>query len=214
VVRKPAERAYRPFNTYEIVDPGKSTVRQGRDWIEFIHELKDQTGYAYVYRKRVRLVKNKPELVLEHSLKNTGRRMIETVQYNHNFFVIDAQPTGPDCVVQFLFPLHATSALKDMVQVRAEQLVFLRELAKGESVFTELEGFGNRRKDYDIRIENRKAGAGVRITGNQPLAKLYFWSIRTTLCPEPYIQLRIPPGRQSKWKIAYQFYTLPASPPR
>ena len=209
VVRKPAERAYRPFNTYEIVNPGKWTVRKGRGWVEFVHQLTDQTGFAYVYRKKVRLVKDKPELVLEHSLKNTGRRLIETSQYNHNFFVIDGQPAGPDFAVKFPFTLRAARDLKDMAQARAGQLVFLRELKRGESVFTELEGFEKRARDYDIRIENLKAGAGVRISGDQPLSKLYFWSIQSTLCPEPYIEMRIQPGRQSKWKIAYQFYTLP-----
>ena len=34
-------------------------------------------------------------------------------------------------------------------------------------------------------------------------------SIRTTFCPEPYIDMRIEPGGESAWKIAYEFYTLP-----
>jgi hypothetical protein len=50
---------------------------------------------------------------------------------------------------------------------------------------------------------------GVRITGDRPIAKLVFWSIRTTFCPEPYIDMRIEPGSESAWKIAYEFYTLP-----
>jgi hypothetical protein len=33
-------------------------------------------------------------------------------------------------------------------------------------------------------------------------------SIRTTLCPEPYIRMRVEPGREAKWRIDYQFYTL------
>jgi hypothetical protein len=66
-------------------------------------------------------------------------------------------------------------------------------------------------RDYDIRIENRKTSAGVRIVGDQPLSKLVFWSIRTTLCPEPYIRMRVEPGRESKWNIRYEFYTLPPS---
>jgi hypothetical protein len=85
-------------------------------------------------------------------------------------------------------------------------------LAPGESVFTELEGFGSTSKDYDFRIEHRKAGAGVRITGDQPIVKLIYWSIRTTLCPEPYIRIKIAPGQTHKWKINYEFYTLPEVP--
>jgi hypothetical protein len=212
VVRKIEEKAYDRFKTYEIVDPGKWSIKKGGNWIEFTHVLKDAAGFAYVYTKRVRLIKNKPEMVLEHSLKNTGRRAIETEQYNHNFFVIDRQPTGPDSIVKFPFEARAKMDLKGVALVKDRQLAYARELAPGESVFTELEGFGSTSKDYDFRIEHRKAGAGVRITGDQPIVKLIYWSIRTTLCPEPYIRMKIAPGQTYKWKIDYEFYTLPEVP--
>jgi hypothetical protein len=211
VVRKPDELAYRPFNTYEIVNPGKWSVRKGPDRVEFVHELSDESGYSYVYRKTVRLEKGKPELVLEHTLKNTGKRPIETAQYNHNFFVIDGQPSGPDFAVKFPFELRPDRELKNIAEARGREIVYLREIEKGQSIITGLEGFGENASDYDITIENRKAGAGVRITGDKPLSKLLFWSIRSTLCPEPYIQMRIEPGRESSWRIGYRFYTLPAS---
>jgi hypothetical protein len=208
VVRKPEEPSYRTFNTYDIVDPGRWRVRKGRDRIEFTHELSDNSGYAYAYRKVVRLVKNRPEMVIEHRLRNTGRKPIETSQYNHNFFVMDGQPSGPDFVVKFPFELTAAADFKGLAEARGKELVYLRELQEGQSVFSELKGYRPTARDYDIRIENRKTGAGVRIVGDQPLAKLVFWSIRTTLCPEPYIQMRVEPGRDWKWRINYEFYTL------
>jgi hypothetical protein len=209
VVRKPDEPAYRRFNTYEILDPGKWTVRKESDSIEFTQELTSDTGYAYVYRKTVRLAKDKPVLTLEHSLRNTGRHVIETAVYDHNFFVMDGQPTGPESVVRFPFEARAAKDLKDLAQVREGQLVYLKELEKGQSVFTEVEGFGATARDYDIRLENRKAGAGVRIIGDKPISKLVYWSIRTTFCPEPYIDMKIEPGGESMWKISYEFYSLP-----
>ncbi len=211
VVRKPDERGYRIFNTYDIVDHGKWKVRKGRDRIEFTHTLADDAGHAYVYRKTVRLEKNSPVMVIEHSLKNTGRLPIESTQYNHNFFMIDKLPIGPDVSIKFPFDLKAKADLRGLAEVRGGELVFLQELQNRQSAFTELEGFGNTAKDYDIRIENRKAGAGVRITSDQPLAKLVFWSIRTTACPEPYVNLRVEPGRETKWNISYEFYTLPGA---
>ena len=59
-----------------------------------------------------------------------------------------------------------------------------------------------------MRIENHKAQAGVHITGDQPLTKLYFWSIRTVACPEPYIHVPVAPKQQMKWQIHYALYTL------
>ncbi len=208
-LRKPEEPAYRVFGTYEIVDPGKWTVKTANDRIEFVHTLKHPAGYAYKYTKIVRLEKDRAEMVIEHRLKNTGRLPIETSQYNHNFFVIDGQPTGPDAVVIFPFQAHAARDLGDKAQVAGKQLTYLRELRPGgESVFTELEGFGKTAADYDFKIEHRKAGAGVHFTGDQPISKLVFWSIRTTLCPEPYISIHVAPGQETSWKIKYEFYTL------
>jgi hypothetical protein len=208
-LRKPEEPRFERFKTYEIVDPGKRSVRTGRDWIEFTHELRDQSGYAYRYTKTIRLLKNKPEMTIEHVLKNTGTKPIETSQYNHNFFVIDGQPTGPDASVKFPFDLRPKRPLpSDLAEARGKEIVYLKELEKGQSVSTELEGFNHSRSDYDVRVEHRKAGAGVRITGDQPLSKVVFWSIRTTFCPEPYININVAPGREAKWTYAYQFYTL------
>jgi hypothetical protein len=208
-LRKPEEREYRRFATYEIENPGRWTVNCGRDRIEFAHELSQASGYAFVYRKRVRLVAGAPEMLLEHSLQNTGSREIETDQYNHNFFVIDGQPAGPDFAIRFPFEARAQNDLKGLAEVRGRQLSYLRVLAKGESILTSLEGFGESSADYDITAGNRRTGAAVRIRGDLPLAKLIFWSIRATVCPEPYVRLRVPPGREVRWTIAYTFCELP-----
>ena len=60
-------------------------------------------------------------------------------------------------------------------------------------------------------MENPAAHAGVRQTSDRPLSKLVFWSIRSTVCPEAYIDMRIEPGKEFHWRIAYDFYTLPDS---
>lgn len=209
VVRKPDEKAYRPFFTYDIVDPGKRSVRHGKNWIEFEQKLTSDDGYAYVYRKRVSLTKGKPQLVIEHWLKNTGRKTIDTNVYDHNFFVIDHEVVEPEIAIRFAFAPKPKQELTNGAEIRGNEIVYTRELQKGESVFSDIEGFNKDAKDYDIRIENRKTGAGVRISGDRPLSRVVFWSIRSVACPEPWIQLQAEPGRETKWKITYDFYTMP-----
>jgi hypothetical protein len=60
-----------------------------------------------------------------------------------------------------------------------------------------------------MRVENRTSGAGVRQTSDHPIARINFWSIRTTVCPEAYIDLKVEPGQETSWKINYEFYTIP-----
>jgi hypothetical protein len=210
VLRKPNDSAYNFAYPYEIVKLGKWTVQQRRDRVEFTQKLTDASGYGYTYKKTVRLAKGKPELILEHSLKNTGRRTIETSVYDHDFFVIDGQPTGPDFVVKFPFTPKATQDLK-FAEIRGKELAYLQVLSKGETAASYLEGYGQNASDNDIRVENRKTGAGVREIGDHPLSKLYLWSIRTTVCPEAYIDMKIGPGHESTWRVSYQFYTIPES---
>jgi hypothetical protein len=211
VLRKPEEPRFGQFKTYEIVDSGKWTVRKGADWVEFNQELTGPNGYAYLYRKTVRLAKDQPRMTLEHSLKNTGKRAIESNVYNHNFFVIDGRSSGPGFVIRFPFELKADRDLKSIAEVRGREVVYVKEIEKGQSIITNLKGFSDSAKDYDIRVENSDSGAGVRVTCDRPLSDVVFWSIRTVLSPEAYISMRIEPGSEFTWNINYDFYTLPAA---
>jgi hypothetical protein len=209
ILHKPDDAKYNFAHPYRIVTRGKRVVRPEADRVVFLHELSDGNGYSYTYQKIVRLAGNKPELILEHSLKNTGKRVIDTSVYDHDFFMLDNEPTGPNIRVRFPFPPKAETDFKDKAEWRGSELIYKRELApRGDSVASWLTGFGATAKDNDFVVENTKTGAGVREIGNQPLSQLNFWSIHTTVCPEAYIHMRIEPGRTFKWKIVYRFYTF------
>jgi len=208
-IRKPDEPAFRQFETYDIADNGKWTIHRTADSVVFTQELSDTRGYAYIYTKTVRLARGKPEMVLEHSLRNTGKKPIATSVYEHNFYMLDQQPAGPDYTVRFPFEVHPRADLHGMAGAQGKDFTYLKELQAGQSVFSQMDGFGDTPRDYDIRVENRKAGIGVRQTSDRPMSKLVFWSIRTTVCPEAFIDLRAEPGQEVKWRINYEFYTLP-----
>jgi hypothetical protein len=200
-VRKPDEKAYRRFETYEIVDPGKRTLRQGKSWIEFGHRI-TAAGYSYDYRKTIRLQKD--GFVIEHVLKNTGAKPIDTLVYNHNFFVIDKEVVGPDIAIRFAWTPKPDKPLENGGEISGQEIRYTRELQTGQTVAADLSGFG----PFDFRIENRKALAGVHITSDSPLAKLYFWSIRTVACPEPYVHIAVAPKAAINWQIRFVVYTI------
>ena len=66
--------------------------------------------------------------------------------------------------------------------------------------------------DYDIRVENRKTGAGVRVTSDRPLSDMVFWTSPRTTAPEPYIHVHAERGRPMDWTTTYDFYSLSAAP--
>lgn len=215
-LRKIQEIRYRyPYN-YEISNPGKWTVKTRKDKVDFIHELKDESGYSYLYTKTVQLVKGKPHLVLQHSLKNIGTRTIETSVYNHNFFVIDKEPTGPNIVMLFRFEVKAVDSGPGSVKgfgtiadIKNKSIIYNRALSKGEQVYSSgLRGYRDVSEDYNITLENVKTGAGVNITSDQVLEKLVYWANPSTYCAEPYIKLVALPGKEVKWRYNYEFYTF------
>jgi len=213
VLRKESEK-YDAFKQYEVVDPGKWTVKTHGDSVEFTHELTDPaTGYGYIYRKTVRLVADKPEMVLEHYLKNTGRRAIQSSVYGHNFLVLDRQTTGPDFTITVPFQIHSPQPPNPKVaEIRGNQFIYLKTLADRDVVFVPLEGFSDSPGDNEVRIENRRVGAGMVIRGNRPLTHMALWSIRSVLAVEPFIDMTIEPGSEFDWDVTYQYYTLAPNP--
>jgi hypothetical protein len=211
VLRRPDDSRYDPYRLYEIVDGGKWIVLCKPDSVEFSQELSDPlTGYGYEYRKRVFLAQAEPRMVLDHSLRNRGKRVIQTSVYNHNFLYLDRQPPSPEVTIKLPFAIQASPApKKGLVEVRGNEILFLKTLQGEESVYMGISGFGADPKDYDIRIENRKVGAGLRITGDRALARMALWAIRAPLSIEPFIDMTIEPGAEFSWRITYDFYTLP-----
>ncbi|MGO9270899.1 MAG: hypothetical protein ACLQOO_11700 [Terriglobia bacterium] len=199
---------------YQLVDPGQWTVKTHRDSVEFTQTLTDpSSGYGYIYRKAVRLVAGKPQMVLEHSLRNTGRRTIQTAVYNHNFLVLDQQAPGPDFSITVPFPIHSPRPpAKELAEIRGNQIAYLKVLENEDVVESPVLGFSDRPQDNDIRIENRKAGAGMRISGDRPLSFENFWSMRRVLAMEPFIAIAVDPGSEFTWRVSYEYYTLPPNP--
>jgi len=149
--------------------------------------------------------------VLEHSLRNTGRRTIHSTVYNHNFLVLDRQPPGPDFGITVPFQIQSRLPSGELAEIRGNHVVYLKVLQSEDRVQTLVEGFDGSPQANDIRIENRKVGAGIRINGDRPLSDLNLWSIRTVLAMEPFIAMTIDPGKEFTWKMSYEYYTLPSN---
>ena len=204
VLRKVDEKPYQFGFPYPIVDTGTWTVQKKPRSILFRQVLNGPDGYAYDYEKVLSIDKN-DTMTLEHRLKNTGKKTIETNVYDHDFFMLDGKPTGPGMMVHFAFEPKPEDPLGPAAKIEGKDLIYVDSLGPRRGVSGYLTGYSDKASDYDFTVEDTNTKVAIRQTSDQPLYRLYFWSTRTTICPEGYIHLNIPPGETGRWKIQYQF---------
>ncbi len=82
-------------------------------------------------------------MTISHTLKNTGRKRIETMVYDHNFFMLDKQTTGPGFIITFPFNITGEGGNSALAEIRNNQIIFIKELAKNDHVYySALHGYG------------------------------------------------------------------------
>jgi hypothetical protein len=211
VLRKTDDAAYSPYTAYQLVDTGKWSVKRSGSSVEITQLLDSpENDYKYIYTKTIRLIPGEARMVIEHTLRNTGGVAIRTKLYDHNFLTLDHAPIGPNITVILPFEIKPVSSPDpQFARIDGKRFVYLKTLVDKDRVTSGLQGFGGNASDYDIRVENRRAGAGVRIRGDHPLDNLSLWSIRSVMAVEPFIQISVDPQREVSWKYTYDYYSVP-----
>jgi hypothetical protein len=91
--------------------------------------------------------------------------------------------------------------------------MYKKPLTGEDQVAVPIQGFSDNASDSEIVVENKKVGAGVRVTGDRPLVRDLLWSIRTVLAIEPYVAIDVQPGAEFTWKNTLVYYTIAAAKP-
>jgi hypothetical protein len=204
VLERPDTKPYNFMHPYKIVTPGKWEIAHYEGAIEFIQNLEGPRDWAYQYVKRLSLNPRGDGFTVSHQLKNTGKKTIETQHYCHNFVIFDEQPVGPG--YQLIFPF-AAKAKRPMESAKIDGTVieFSRELKEKEALFTELEGNRKRDEENHVVVKHTKCGIAVTIGGDAALDHFNFFAVRRSVCPEPFINVNLAPGKSMKWKTTYLF---------
>jgi hypothetical protein len=206
VLRRDMNGSYQFGHRYPLVDGGHWTTLIKQRSISFEQRLQSPTGVSYQYVKVLKLDRHGAVLTLEHKLKNLGKTSIVTDAYDHDFFMLDGEPTGLGMEVSFPFAPRPDTPLEPAASIEGKSIVYKQELASGQTSAAYLTGYSSDTSDYAIRVEDRNKHFGIEQTGDASIAKLYLWSIRTTISPEAYIHLDIMPGKTAHWTIHYRLF--------
>ena len=90
-------------------------------------------------------------MVIEHVLKNTGVKAINSNVYDHNFLRLTPGNDG----IKVTFPFKVTAAnppAPDLLRIDGSNMTYLRPMVYKELMSFVVTGFGKTARDYDISI--------------------------------------------------------------
>jgi hypothetical protein len=205
VLEKPKEEKYRFMHTYTIAKTPTWTVETNENMIIFTQSIATDFGYGYKYAKTITL--KGLELIIAHTLANTGKKQIHTDHYNHNFFNVDGDAVGTNYTLQFLFEPKADKPKErfaELVKMKGKALYLSGPLDTG-TIYGGIVGFDSTANTNGFTMHHWKSNVSVEVTGDKPLKQFNLWGMKTTICPEPFIELKIEPGKRESWTWKYVF---------
>jgi len=201
VLAKGNQGNYLFYGHYKVVRAGEWKVKRKKKSIECRQEVRDINGYGYLFTKRIKLMSS--GFTIEHVLQNIGLRPIVQTYYSHNFIKIDDHPIGPDYRITYPYEIVSTTDLKDLFKIHGKVMTVLRRFSPKEAYGTEFKKHDLPASHNAVLVENTKTGAALRINGDSAISRYHFFAIGAVVCPEPFVTLRIAPGKKLNWSDTY-----------
>jgi hypothetical protein len=204
VLEKPEEPKYDFFKLYKAAKLPPWKVTSGKDWIEFRQDLAAD-GWGYEYTKRIALAPAGSGFTILHTLKNTGKKAIDTQVYCHNFTIIDDDPIGPDYQIKFPTPLEMPKTSVGPGVFKDSTMTFPYVLKDKEPQWCQFEGVKGTVEENGFTVTNTKRGVSLTVKGDQAPELMRFFATATAACPEPFLRIKAAPGEEKKWASTYTF---------
>ena len=195
---------YQFHGDYRLLRAGEWSIEHAVDRVEFSQQLMGERGWAYRYRKTIRLLPGRAEFEIAHRLENSGEKTIDINQYNHNFTLIDDIPYGPDYSVEFPFSAVGPMPINDWARFLGNAIEVDQALGDASLWLQVFEGEDPGHYNSAL-VRNMKTGASVEFKGDAPITRMVFWAVERAASPEPFIQLRLEPGQVQDWSTLYRF---------
>ena len=207
LLQRADDKNYSSGAHYDIVDGGKWTVHKTATSITFEQTLGGaDSDYGYVYTKTIRLLGDTSSLVIEHSLKNTGKLPITSKLYDHNFLTIDGEDVGAGFSVSVPYKLTTQRAPDTkLVKIDGSTATFIVGLHGDDKASFGLQGFSSDPKDYNFTVLDPAAKIQINIAGDRALNSATIWSFRSLVAIEPFINIQADPGKEANWSYTYTY---------
>ncbi|WP_299780722.1 right-handed parallel beta-helix repeat-containing protein [uncultured Formosa sp.] len=208
ILQKGKESVYdSKHSAYKILDHGTWKIDQGKDWISFTHTLSSDFGYAYIYKKTIRL--SNQGFIIEHHLQNTGINVINIDLYNANTFGTDDKIAELPFKIIYPFKLKTENSLSEYVKIEGNEIQFTNTLTD-LVVSLDLKGFEFITPNNKLTIENSELNTGITISSNQPLNRELLFANNKSISTSNIIDVSVPVNDEKTWTTNYFFYDTQA----
>lgn len=201
ILERTDKKPYHWAANYKVVDSGKWKVTASEDRISFSQEMTTGFGYAYQYKKTIRLSKDSPELTIIHTLINTGKKNIHGNPYCHNFFRFDNQFIGRDYKIEFPNPVQPIDKYSPKAVIKDNYLTLNQDLLDADPVA----GHVNPNASRIYTLSNRKTATSVEVVSDVDPGPFFLYIWKLAFCVEPMVLFDIKPGESFTWNRTYKF---------
>jgi hypothetical protein len=200
-------------NTYDFqhnyqIEPCDFTVIAKSNSIVIQCVSKRVNGYSYVLEKEITLLED--SFIVNYLLKNTGKKTIQTTEYNHNFIAIGNDFIGDNYQLTFPFQIKPklfieTVNLEEKVIVGESDITF-SETPKEQFFFSNMSGGEQVNASWELLHKEQKIG--IRETGSFQTTSVNLWGCKHVICPETFFDVSVDPGKDLSWSRTYTVFTL------
>lgn len=199
LLEKPDNAAYFFMRPYPVA-PFPCTVTILDDGLRFGQAAVDCRGYAANLTKTLTL--RDTTLRVDFLLENTGKKRIETTEYNHNFLQLNGKPTGADYRFTSSAPLHFTR--NDGSTWSTDGILTWPD---GIQAFHAHCGQLPEMDQFSWTLRHRTAGISVTGQVDFKPCRVACWGMEHVISPEIFFPIRLSPGESAAWSRQWTFQT-------
>ena len=209
-LRRADSEPYNFCGKYELVEAAPWRIESTDHMVE-MYQAFTYGPYAYNYTYTL-FLESDSTFSISHRLENCGELPIHQAYYSHNFFTLSDCGTGTGLELEFPFNPAFENSYDEVAEVSGKKLSFRKWPDDLGAAFSPLSGFGTEETDNGFTLRQRDADITVRVTANRPVLRYHLFATPRTICPEPFIDLRIPLGSAQATELPVSFHAVGRAP--
>lgn len=192
LLRRIHERRYifrGPYPVLEWARVRRDSSDGDRERLVLSQRIHTDLGWAYDYEKTYVVDATARTLVIHYRLKNTGEKPLTIEQYNHNWFRLGDEPTGPHHRLDAPFVLEEGLAFAEP-QIEPTYRMAPQQVPAGRNQAT---------------LRNTTNGQWVEFSGDFAVNRFALFADPGSYSPEVFGHWEIAPGEEAAWHRTYRF---------